>query len=173
MLRDQSTMQLMEKLKGFDDDDRQSRNSTALNDHHYDSYYEYVLSLIGFAVGFGSFWRFPYLVYKNGGGAFLIPYFIAMFLVGIPLLYLETATGQMHQRSVPFIFSRINKGYKMIGATFLLVCYHLAGYYNIILAYSYRFIFSAFSNPLPFSQESPLENHYFSETVLHKSGSIN
>jgi SNF family Na+-dependent transporter len=121
------------------------------NTHQFDSYYEYILSLIGFSVGFGSFWRFPYLVYKNGGGAFLIPYFISMFLLGMPLLYLETVVGQMHQRSAPFIFSRINRGYKMLGVSFLIVCFHLAGYYNIMLTYSYRFLFSAFVDPLPFA----------------------
>ena len=144
---------LLEQLKEYDPEaeEQQQRASTVPGAHHYDTYYEYCLSLIGFAVGFGSFWRFPYLVYKNGGGAFLIPYFIAMFTVGIPLLYLETATGQMHQRSIPFIFGNINKAYKMLGMTFILVAYHLAGYYNIILTYSYRFLFSAFSNPLPFA----------------------
>lgn len=109
------------------------------------------MSLVGFAVGFGSFWRFPYLVYKNGGGAFLIPYFAAIILLGMPLLYLETVTGQMHQLSCPMIFARINKGYKMLGITFVLIAYHLSGYYNVILTYSYRFIFSAFSNPLAFA----------------------
>jgi SNF family Na+-dependent transporter len=111
--------------------------------------------MVGFAVGFGSFWRFPYLVYKNGGGAFLIPYFAAIFLLGMPLLYLETVTGQMHQKSSPFIFAKINKGYKMLGITFLCCSYHLAGYYNIILTYSYRFLFSAFETPLPFANETP------------------
>lgn len=100
---------------------------------------------MGFAVGFGSFWRFPYLIYRNGGGAFLIPYFLALAFLGIPLLYLETIVGQMHQRSIPFIFSRINKGLKMVGLTFIIVCFHFAGYYNIVLAYSYRFLFSAFN----------------------------
>lgn len=114
-------------------------------------------------MGFGSFWRFPYLVYKNGGGAFLIPYFTAILLLGMPLLYLETATGQMHQKSAPMIFARINKGYKMLGITFLLSSYHLSGYYNIILTYSYRFLFSAFSDPLPFADETPFQNNYFNE----------
>lgn len=101
------------------------------------------------------------MVYKNGGGAFLIPYFVALIVLGIPLLYLETVTGQMHQRSSPFIFARINKGYKMLGITFLCTCYHLSGYYNIIMTYSYRLIFPAFEVPLPYADESPFDNSYF------------
>lgn len=108
--------------------------------------------MIGFAVGFGSFWRFPYLIYKNGGGVFLIPYFIAIFVLGIPLLYLETAIGQMHRKSVPFIYEKINKGLKYVGMTFMFSCLHMSGYYNIIMTYSYRFIFSAFSWELPFAK---------------------
>ena len=130
------------------------------------------MSIIGIAVGFGSFWRFPYLIYKNGGGAFLIPYLIAMVLVGMPLLYFETSLGQIHQRSIPFIYSRINKGLKFIGLTYLFISFHVASYYNIILAYSYRFLLSAFTYPLPFQDESPFENKYFQEELLHQSGSI-
>ena len=114
------------------------------------------MAIIGVAVGFGSFWRFPYLVFKNGGGAFFIPYFICVFILGIPLLYLETSLGQMHQISVPFIFQRVNRGLKILGLTYVLVCFNCCSYYNIILAYSFRFLFSAFDNPLPFADESIL-----------------
>ena len=110
------------------------------------------MSLIGLSVGYGSFWRFPYLIYKNGGGAFLIPYLFGSVLIGMPLVYLETVIGQMNQKSGPFIFARINKGLKVLGATYLIVLYHIAGYYNIILGYSYRFIMSAFIVPLPFAE---------------------
>ena len=121
------------------------------------------MSLIGLAVGYGSFWRFPYLIYKNGGGTFLIPYFLSIIFVGMPLVYLETVIGQMNQRSIPFIFARVNKGLKVLGATFLIMLFHIAGYYNIILVYSYRFMMSAFIVPLPYAEESPLESTYFTE----------
>lgn len=55
---------------------------------------EFMLAAIGYAVGYGNVWRFPYQTYKYGGGAFLIPFFITMFLAGIPTFGLEVAIGQ-------------------------------------------------------------------------------
>lgn len=67
------------------------------NDHkerdRFGSYLEYLVSVLGFAAGFGSVWRFPYLVFKNGGGVFMIPYFTLLFLIGVPAFYFETSLG--------------------------------------------------------------------------------
>jgi SNF family Na+-dependent transporter len=55
---------------------------------------EFILTVVGFAVGLGNVWRFPYLVFKNGGGAFIVIFFLMLFLVGIPIFFLELVIGQ-------------------------------------------------------------------------------
>lgn len=59
----------------------------------FDHPYEYWLASIGFAVGFGNVWRFPFMCFKMGGAAFLIPYCCSLFLIAVPMMTMETLYG--------------------------------------------------------------------------------
>ena len=69
----------------------------------------FILAAVGSAVGLGNIWRFPYLLYENGGRAFLVPYFFAIFTAGIPLLILEYGMGHKFKGSTPLAMARGNK----------------------------------------------------------------
>ncbi|MCF7816745.1 MAG: sodium-dependent transporter [Kiritimatiellales bacterium] len=75
----------------------------------------FLLAAIGSAVGLGNIWRFGYMAYENGGGAFLVPYTVALLLAGIPLMILEYALGHREKASPPLAFARINRKWEMIG----------------------------------------------------------
>ena len=59
----------------------------------WNSTLSFLLAMIGSAVGLGNIWRYPYIAYTNGGGAFLIPYIISILLMGLPLLFIEYGAG--------------------------------------------------------------------------------
>uniref|UniRef100_UPI0037E96DF3 sodium- and chloride-dependent neutral and basic amino acid transporter B(0+) n=1 Tax=Semicossyphus pulcher TaxID=241346 RepID=UPI0037E96DF3 len=112
---------------------------------------EYILSTIGYAVGLGNIWRFPYLAYKNGGGAFLIPYFVMLVVTGIPLFFLESAFGQFCSQG-PINVWRAVPLLQGVGIAMLMVTLIVSIYYNVIIAYSLYYMFASFQSPLPWSQ---------------------
>nr|XP_020448617.1 sodium- and chloride-dependent neutral and basic amino acid transporter B(0+) [Monopterus albus]XP_020448618.1 sodium- and chloride-dependent neutral and basic amino acid transporter B(0+) [Monopterus albus] len=111
---------------------------------------EYILSTIGYAVGLGNIWRFPYLAYKNGGGAFLIPYFGMLVVTGIPLYFLESALGQFCSQG-PINIWRAVPLLQGVGVAMVMVTLIVSVYYNVIIAYSLYYMFASFQSPLPWS----------------------
>ncbi|XP_033631722.1 sodium- and chloride-dependent glycine transporter 1-like [Asterias rubens] len=109
---------------------------------------DFILSSMGYAIGLGNVWRFPYLCYSNGGGAFLFPYLIMLFLVGFPILFLEISFGQFGSLGCISMW-RISPLFKGIGFGMVLMSGYFCLYYNIIIAYSAYYMFASFLNPLP------------------------
>ena len=83
--------------------------------NQWDNSISFIFAMIGAAVGLGNIWRFSYVLYSNGGGAFFIPYFIAIIIMGIPFLILEYGIGFSFKRSFSEIFKSINPKFEYIG----------------------------------------------------------
>ena len=106
----------------------------------------FLLAAIGSAVGFGNIWRFPALAYKYGGGAFFIPYLLALFFVGIPLLLLEIAMGQHLSTGDVGVFGSINHRLRGVGLISVLCGFIVTGYYVPLLAWIIREFFESFGH---------------------------
>ncbi len=104
----------------------------------------FIMAAVGSAIGLGNIWRFPYMVYDNGGGAFLIPYFVAMLAAGIPLMILEFALGQKFKGSAPKVFSSISKKWEWLGWWQVMVSFVIITYYVVVIAWAINYFFLAF-----------------------------
>ncbi len=112
----------------------------------WSSRFTFILAAVGSAVGLGNAWRFPGLAAKHGGGAFLLVYFIAMLVFGVPLLMMEISIGRKLKKGAAPAMKGINKKFEPIGwaATanaFVIVCYYAVVFAWVILMVfmSYKF----------------------------------
>jgi NSS family neurotransmitter:Na+ symporter len=105
----------------------------------------FVLAAVGSAIGLGNIWRFPYVAYENGGGAFFIPYLFAMLTAGIPFMILEFGTGHKIRGSAPQIFARLSSKWEWVGWWQILVSFIISIYYVAIVGWSISYFFLAFN----------------------------
>uniref|UniRef100_A0A803TPG0 Transporter n=1 Tax=Anolis carolinensis TaxID=28377 RepID=A0A803TPG0_ANOCA len=105
---------------------------------------DFLLSVIGFSVDLANVWRFPYLCYKNGGGAFLIPYILFLIIAGMPLFYMELALGQYNREGAATVW-KICPLFKGVGYAVILIALYVGFYYNVIIAWSLYYLFSSFT----------------------------
>ncbi len=124
----------------------------------------FILAAIGSAIGLGNIWRFPYVAASNGGGAFLIPYLVALFTAGIPLLILEFSMGHKIRSSAPGVFAKLNKKYETIGWFQTLIAFFIATYYVVIIAWSLSYLFFAFTGAWGADPKSFLFGEYLQLT---------
>uniref|UniRef100_A0A2C9M3Y7 Transporter n=1 Tax=Biomphalaria glabrata TaxID=6526 RepID=A0A2C9M3Y7_BIOGL len=117
------------------------------------SWFEFLFSALGSMVGLGNIWRFPYVCYRNGGGAFLIPFFVAMVVCGCPLLFLEMLYCQ---------YSNLGPGkvwiicplFKGIGCGMMIITFVVSVYYTMIMGWTLYYLTMSFSSKLPWVEHS-------------------
>ncbi|XP_063220725.1 sodium-dependent neutral amino acid transporter B(0)AT3 [Bacillus rossius redtenbacheri] len=118
----------------------------------WDSKLTFLLATVGYAVGLGNVWRFPYLAQKNGGGAFLIPYFVMLAIEGIPIFYLELAIGQRLRKGAIGVWNQVSPYLGGIGISSAVVSFNVALYYNTIIAWCLFYFVQSFQSELPWAK---------------------
>ncbi len=103
----------------------------------------FIIAAISSAIGLGNIWRFPGVAYENGGGAFLLPYLIALFTAGIPILFLDYALGHRYRASAPLAFRRVDKRFEPLGWWQVAVCFVIATYYAVVIAWAIAYTWYA------------------------------
>ncbi|XP_059181411.1 sodium- and chloride-dependent betaine transporter-like [Centropristis striata] len=130
---------------------------------------EFMLSMAGHIMSLGNIWRFPFLFYKNGGAAFLLPYFVLLFFCGIPVFFLEVALGQYTSEGGATAWRKICPMFQGVGIASQVVVGYLNIYYIVILAWTILYLFYSFYSVLPWSSFysvlpwSTCENHWNTE----------
>ena len=105
----------------------------------------FIMAAIGSAVGLGNIWRFPYTTYENGGGAFIIPYIVALLTAGIPLLFLDYAIGHRHRGGAPLSYRRFNRHFETFGWWQVMVNVIIGLYYAVVLGWAATYTYFSFS----------------------------
>ncbi|KAG6447150.1 hypothetical protein O3G_MSEX004792 [Manduca sexta] len=202
---DNANSRSLDPVKGFEnspdtlieskDKAKDKDKDKAANERPYwDNQLEFLMSCIATSVGLGNVWRFPFVAYQNGGGAFLIPYIIVLVIIGKPMYFLETVLGQFSNSNGVKIWAMSpamkGTGYaQALGATYVL------SYYVSIIALCLYYLAVSFNSTLPWAvcqpewincvpsghaaNESEIggkavssAEYYFTQTVLRQSDGI-
>ncbi|CAK1578313.1 unnamed protein product [Parnassius mnemosyne] len=108
--------------------------------------FDFLLSLLGYSVGLGNVWRFPYLCYNNGGGAFLIPFTIMLIIAGLPLMFMELSFGQYAALGPVAVYNRFCPLFRGLGYGMVIVSSIVMLYYNLIIAWTIYYMAVSFAS---------------------------
>ena len=119
----------------------------------------FILAAVGSAIGLGNIWRFPYMAYENGGGAFFIPYLFAMLTAGIPFMIMEFGMGHKYKGSAPRVFARLNSKFEWLGWFQVFIAAVIAIYYVAVIGWAISYFSMSFTQ----SWGTDPNGHFFGE----------
>jgi len=140
----------------------------------WSSQWDFAFSCIAYAVGLGNVWRFPYLCFKNGGGAFLIPYFFSMLVCGIPLFFLEVSVGQYLGVGGMSVVGQLAPIFKGVGYSAIMMVFLENVYYIIVVTWTLFYLFQTFIDfpSLPWSDCSKGNGTWANEKCFNPDSGI-
>ncbi|NVO61719.1 sodium-dependent transporter [Photobacterium damselae] len=119
----------------------------------------FILAAVGSAIGLGNIWRFPYMAYENGGGAFFIPYLFAMLTAGIPFMIMEFTLGHKLRSAAPRAFAKLGGKYEWLGWFQVFIAAVIAVYYVAVIGWTISYLGFSFKQ----SWGSDTNAFFFSE----------
>lgn len=140
-------------------------SNDCVSDNTWKSQAGFIWSLIGSAVGFANILSFSAGAYKSGGGAFLIPYCLALFVLGIPLLILEGVIGSRLKTALVSAYGRV---FGSVGKTFgwlsVLACLTIGGFYSVLTGYSIAYTYFSLTGAIPEDSKGFFVNTFLGAT---------
>ena len=140
---------------------------TETKKQEWNSNLAFIIAMIGSAVGIGNIWRFPNVLYSNGGGSFMIPYIVSLFLLGISFVLVEYAVGFKFKKSIARVMYSIKEKLEPVAWFILLIVFLITTYYVCVVGWDFIYIILSItkawgSNP----------DLYFANNVLHSTDSM-
>lgn len=119
--------------------------TTTIAREQWGSRFGYLMAVVGAMVGAGNIWRMPYVAGENGGGAFLIAYFILLYLIAVPGLMGETSLGRYTRQGLLGTFRKIYGNNKFVGFGLVILVFNiiLMSYYSSIVGWSIYYAYHA------------------------------
>ncbi|WP_296786838.1 sodium-dependent transporter [Methanobrevibacter sp.] len=140
---------------------------TETKKQEWNSNLAFMMAMIGSAVGLGNIWRFPNVLYSHGGGSFMIPYIISLFLLGISFVLVEYAVGFKFKKSIARIMYSIKDKLEPVAWFILLVVFLITTYYVCVVGWDFIYIILSFTKAWGANPDL-----YFSNNVLHATDSM-
>lgn len=140
---------------------------TGTKKQEWNSTLAFMMAMIGSAVGLGNIWRFPNVLYSNGGGSFMIPYIVSLFLLGISFVLVEYAVGFKFKKSIARILYSIKSKLEPVAWFILLIVFLITTYYVCVVGWD--FIYIVLSITKAWGSNPDL---YFANNVLHATDSM-
>jgi SNF family Na+-dependent transporter len=133
--------------------------------HEYKST-EYVFALIGYAIGIGNVWRFPYVIAQNGGAAALFAYIVCAVLVAVPIFLYEMIAGQHVRLSTIRCYEAIRPRWKSLGVAASAMLFLILSYYGMVVGYTFPYLWNSLQHPLPWME--PGAQRFWFQNVLNR-----
>lgn len=116
---------------------------------HWSSRFAFVMASVGFAVGLGNIWRFPYVTGENGGGAFVLVYLICAFAIGVPCLIAELMIGRRGAQSPPTAMATVatesgrSPHWRIVGGMGIFTAFLISVTYAVVVGWVLWYLFKA------------------------------